>query len=371
MSDLYDRIESLCKKNGETITVMCRESGASRASLSDLKAGRKRSLSADTIKKISSHFRISTDYLLGRVDQYGLSPDDWSAMGAEFRKYRMMKGIVFDDAVEEDVVTKEELYGFEERGDPISLEQLEVSCSVIDTTIPALFPVWMDKLCPKDGSKNARTDKIIPFTGTTLPKGYREALRSDGEEELHGLSEKAIHTGMLYDAADDHARSIVDVALAPWEDKIQKYDRISLSEYLEKERASSSEEAGFDELKVYDEPAAAGLGNYLDVPVSEEQQYPRGVVPRGTSFGVLISGDSMEPKIHDRSTVFVKETSAIENGQIGIFVLDGNAYCKKLIVDHDRREVRLRSINDKYEDIMIGESNELRTIGRVLGSYPT
>ena len=56
MSDLYDRIEMLCKKNNESITTMCRESGASRASLSDLKVGRKQSLSAETLSKIAAHF---------------------------------------------------------------------------------------------------------------------------------------------------------------------------------------------------------------------------------------------------------------------------------------------------------------------------
>lgn len=66
MSDLYDRIETLCKENNESITTMCRESGASRASLSDLKVGRKQSLSAETLSKIAAHFGVSVDYLLGK-----------------------------------------------------------------------------------------------------------------------------------------------------------------------------------------------------------------------------------------------------------------------------------------------------------------
>jgi hypothetical protein len=44
---------------------MCKESGASRASLTDLKMGRKQSLSADTLSKISVYFGVSVDYLLG------------------------------------------------------------------------------------------------------------------------------------------------------------------------------------------------------------------------------------------------------------------------------------------------------------------
>lgn len=65
MSELYNRIENLCSQHNETITSMCKASGASRASLSDLKVGRKQSLSADTLSKIASHFNVSVDFLLG------------------------------------------------------------------------------------------------------------------------------------------------------------------------------------------------------------------------------------------------------------------------------------------------------------------
>ena len=66
MSNLYNRIEELCQENNESITTMCKKSGASRASLSDLKVGRKQSLSAETLSKIAAHFKVSVDYLLGQ-----------------------------------------------------------------------------------------------------------------------------------------------------------------------------------------------------------------------------------------------------------------------------------------------------------------
>ncbi|MBR7122269.1 MAG: helix-turn-helix transcriptional regulator [Oscillospiraceae bacterium] len=66
MSNLYNRIEELCHKNNESVTTMCRESGASRASLSDLKVGRKQNLSAETLSKVAAHFGVSVDYLLGK-----------------------------------------------------------------------------------------------------------------------------------------------------------------------------------------------------------------------------------------------------------------------------------------------------------------
>ncbi len=127
---------------------------------------------------------------------------------------------------------------------------------------------------------------------------------------------------------------------------------------------------GFVELKVYDQPAAAGLGNYIDTPDYTVEQYPAALAPEGAEFGVRISGDSMEPDIPNGCTVFVRPTPAVEPGDVGIFVLDGQSYCKKLIADRGARRALLRSLNPKYADIVVSAEGRLRTLGRVLGHYP-
>lgn len=65
MSKLYETIEGLCRRDGVSVTEMCKASGASRASLTDLKMGRKQSLSAATLSKIGRYFGVSLDALLG------------------------------------------------------------------------------------------------------------------------------------------------------------------------------------------------------------------------------------------------------------------------------------------------------------------
>jgi len=69
MSELYKRIENLCKENKTNVTQMCRESGASRGSLSDLKKGKTISLLPATLTKIANYFGVSVDYLLGNDEQ--------------------------------------------------------------------------------------------------------------------------------------------------------------------------------------------------------------------------------------------------------------------------------------------------------------
>ena len=66
MTPIYERIEELCKQKGINITFMCNECDIKRASLSDYKTGKKKSLSVETLAKIANYFDVSVDYLYGK-----------------------------------------------------------------------------------------------------------------------------------------------------------------------------------------------------------------------------------------------------------------------------------------------------------------
>ncbi len=114
------------------------------------------------------------------------------------------------------------------------------------------------------------------------------------------------------------------------------------------------------QVPYYDMPVSAGTGNPLD------EEYPEKIdlaeqPPKGTDFIVRVSGDSMEPTYHDGDKLFVKEQPSIEVGDIGIFVVNGNAYVKELGID------KLISHNEKYPDIIINEYITSKCCGKVLG----
>ena len=71
MSNLYERIEELCKTRGMTIGSMCRELEISRGNFSDLKAGRVKTLGSDKLSRISEYFGVSVDNLLGKEPAAG------------------------------------------------------------------------------------------------------------------------------------------------------------------------------------------------------------------------------------------------------------------------------------------------------------
>lgn len=68
MSELYRRIEELCQERGTNITAMCKESGAPRGSLTDLKMGRTNRLNTTTLSRISEYFGVTVDFLIGNEE---------------------------------------------------------------------------------------------------------------------------------------------------------------------------------------------------------------------------------------------------------------------------------------------------------------
>lgn len=65
MQNLYEVIENLCQQKGIRPGQMCNELGLSRGLMTDLKMGRKKSVSAQTAQKIAAFFGVSVGYLLG------------------------------------------------------------------------------------------------------------------------------------------------------------------------------------------------------------------------------------------------------------------------------------------------------------------
>ncbi len=117
-------------------------------------------------------------------------------------------------------------------------------------------------------------------------------------------------------------------------------------------------------IRLFDIPASAGTGSFLDgenysiLEVGEE-------VPAEADFGIRISGDSMEPQFINGQIVWVHQQETLSTGEIGIFYLNGNAYCKKLQDNSDG--LFLISLNAKYKPIRIKENDSFKIFGKVVG----
>lgn len=116
-------------------------------------------------------------------------------------------------------------------------------------------------------------------------------------------------------------------------------------------------------LPLYSLAVSAGTGQLLDGEDYEMVDVGR-EVPEGANFGVRVAGDSMEPEFHDGQTVWVRQQRSLMTGEIGIFLYDGSAYLKQLVVTGDR--LALHSLNPDYSDIVISPDLPLRVLGKVV-----
>lgn len=119
-------------------------------------------------------------------------------------------------------------------------------------------------------------------------------------------------------------------------------------------------------ITVYENAVSAGTGNFLEDGPCRTLNIDEALLPENTSFGVKISGDSMEPEFHDGDIAWVIKQETVENGEIGIFSLNGDAYIKKLREDKDG--IFLVSLNKKYAPIRVSENDRFDVFGKVVGT---
>jgi phage repressor protein C with HTH and peptisase S24 domain len=123
-------------------------------------------------------------------------------------------------------------------------------------------------------------------------------------------------------------------------------------------------------LRVYNQRASAGLGNYLSEDSDNDYEMMRFVstsVSLKADFCVRIKGDSMEPKLCDGNIVFIKAMPQIDPDGVGIFTYEGESYCKRLRIDQKKGAIFLESLNKSYAPKYIQHPDNLRTVGLVIG----
>ena len=128
-----------------------------------------------------------------------------------------------------------------------------------------------------------------------------------------------------------------------------------------------SENSG-TKIKVFGH-VAAGIPIEAIEDVIDEEEIPEELARTGEFFGLRISGDSMEPDIHNGDTVIVRRQDDAESDEIVIALVNGNdGVCKRLKKYAD--SIALVSLNPSYEPMYFSkseiESKPVRIIGKVV-----
>ncbi len=127
-------------------------------------------------------------------------------------------------------------------------------------------------------------------------------------------------------------------------------------------RVTDIQKAFSDErlMRLYSMPVSAGTGNYLEEG-SYEMIEVESTVPSSADYAVRVSGESMMPRFVDKQIIFIHKQPTLEEGEIGIFLLNNDAYLKKL------GKNCLISFNPDYAPMPIREHDDFRVFGKVVG----
>ena len=114
-------------------------------------------------------------------------------------------------------------------------------------------------------------------------------------------------------------------------------------------------------IPFYETPVSAGVGSWLsdDTP-TEWITLPRNDTTESADMILEIRGDSMQPRFYNGDKVLVKSSESIMEGEIGVFVLNGESFIKKM------GKGCLISLNPSYEPIKIGSFDDIHCVGRVI-----
>ena len=154
----------------------------------------------------------------------------------------------------------------------------------------------------------------------------------------------------------------------PRQEKVLNYAEKQLNEQRNEEDTKKTE-VSEDIIQLYsydyyDHPASAGTGQYLNDVRVERIELP---VDVDADFVIPIKGDSMEPDYHDGDLVFIQTSVELNDGVIGVFNYNSDAYIKQLVIDKD--QAYLHSLNPVYKDMPITPETDFRIIGEVVDIY--
>ena len=170
-----------------------------------------------------------------------------------------------------------------------------------------------------------------------------------------------------YRALDEHGKMLVSMIVSKEKERcstsVNDTVKTSGAKILSPISRVANDTSGstWRSVLLYNLPVSAGPGVYLEDTDAEEISIPDNEKTAMADFALRISGNSMMPKYNDGDIVLVEAVEAVNEGELGIFILDGNGYFKKFGGNC------LISLNPEFKDIMLRDYAESVCCGRVVG----
>ena len=151
-----------------------------------------------------------------------------------------------------------------------------------------------------------------------------------------------------YRMLDEHGKTVVNYLLN------EEYARVLTS-------SKKKNRPRLMYINSYSFPVSAGVGSFVENEAPEQILVPECPEAEEADYVLTVTGDSMQPMFNDGDKVYVVNQQSVELGEIGIFVINGDAYIKKL------GKGQLLSLNDKYKPIPLNNDDSIYCCGKVIG----
>lgn len=125
-----------------------------------------------------------------------------------------------------------------------------------------------------------------------------------------------------YRNSDVGVKSVVDTVL-DMSEKISSLENSTLKE-------DTAIYTVYKEIPCYPRLASAGNGQYVFDDVPFETIKVDAIKYRKADYAIQVNGDSMEPTFYDSDTLLVARHELPEKGEVGIFIVDGSGYVKRM-----------------------------------------
>ena len=171
-------------------------------------------------------------------------------------------------------------------------------------------------------------EKLNTSKGTI--SNYETGYRSPRQDDLFLLAEVL--------------RVSIDDLFPPREDKVVETKQISVVSKISAGKPIEAEE---------------NIENYISIPNAKPN-----------TFGLIVSGDSMNREFKEDDIVIVEKDAPVENGQIGVVMINGyDATVKRIKYDDDKIILIPESYNNEHFPQIYNVNDEITIVGRVVGVY--
>lgn len=211
---------------------------------------------------------------------------------------------------------------------------------MLNLTSGRIISNWENDIARPDTDNIVKLCKVLGVSAAYL-LGYYGT--SDGEDAVNSGEYELIKS---YRELDDHGRELINLILS------KERERISASKTQDVKK--------YRRIPFYDYAASAGTGLFLEDVKCEMIRIPLNPQTENADYVIPISGDSMEPMFSDGDRVCVKIQPVVNIGEIGIFLINGEAFIKKY------EKNRLVSLSSKYNDIPLSKNDSIFCKGKVL-----